>query len=439
MKKKSIIALLAVLLTALSGCGNKESQNIVTLAPPSPNPQYQEEVPIEEDTSSEVTPEKEPELKITNRTRIMVSDDGIISKTPSEPIDIDAVPTAEDSTLTRFKKNVDKISMPKNYKVSGTAKSSSESDSTFTICYMDSGEYYFFSNFDTVTIELYTENTNDVTKPVYVKAKNSLGEVSGYVDATTAESVEETKNDFEMTSIDSVVKNGNNYNVTGSYIWGSEQMNGTVTVSDNYTVYNIESDDGTTKTSMKVQTLLKMPITISDFDRTKQLTEDDLMSAVLGSFIDALSLDTESYDLSSADNSSVEMQEVSYENYSTDGSLISTVTVTFNDYGSYSNAIFVEKDTAGKIISSDSMEVKRINNDYCYHVNYRLDENINSDELVTELSILKSFTEITVQDNGVDADLWFTTRSPNRLLEIKQAANNTTAVVSDVSWKEITR
>lgn len=438
MKKKTIIALLAISLTALSGCGNKGSQDIVTLAPPSPSPQYQEEVPIEEDTSSEVIVEKEPELKITNRTRIMVSDDGVISKTPTEPIDMDAVPTEEDSTLTRFKKNVDKISMPKNYKISGTAKSSSESDSTFTVCYMDSGEYYFFSNFDTVTLELYTENVNDVTKPVYVKVKNSSGEISGYVDATIAASVEETKNDFRMTSIDSVVKNGNNYNVAGSYIWGGEQTDGMVTVSDNYTVYNIESDDGTTKTSMKVQTLLKMPVTTSDFDRTKQLTEDDLTSAILGSFIDALSSGIESSNSSGSDGL-VDVQEASYENYSADGSLISTVTVTFNDYGSYLNAIFVEKDTAGKIISSDSMELKRINNDYCYHVNYRLDENINADELVAELSSLKSFTEITVQDNGVDADLWFTTRNSNRLLEIKEAANNTTAVVSDISWKEITR
>lgn len=438
MKKKTIIALLAMSLTALSGCGSKESQDIVTLSPPSSSPQYKEEVPIEEDTSSEAVTEKELELKITSRTRIMVSDDGVISKTPTEPIDMDAVPTEEDSTLTRFKKNVDKISMPKNYKISGTAKSSSESDSTFTVCCMDSGEYYFFSNFDTVTLELYTENVNDVTKPVYVKAKNSSDEISGYVDTTTAASVEETKNDFRMTSIDSVVKNGNNYNVTGSYIWGGEQTDGMVTVSDNYTVYNIESDDGTTKTNMKIQTLLKMPATASDFDRTKQLTEDDLMSAIHGSFMDALSSGIESSNSSNID-STVDVQETSYENYSVDGSLVSTVTVTFNDYGSYLNAIFVEKDTAGKIISSDSMEVKRINNDYCYHVNYRLDENINADELIVELSSLKSFTEITVQDNGVDADLWFTTRSPSRLLEIKEAANNTTAVVSDISWKEITR
>lgn len=446
MKAKMLTIVLALSILTLCGCGNKDMHEAVTLAPP-PSPNVQVEEAPEEIPNDVQEQDVEPELQITNRTRIMVNDSNTVSKTPTEPIDVDAEPTEEDSTLSRFKKNIDKISMPKNTKISGTIKSSSESDSVFTVCYMESGEYYFFDNYDTFTLELYTENVKDKTKPIYIKAKNSSGEKSGYVDAEVAEQVEETKNDFRMTSIDSVIKNGNNYSVKGSYIWGGEQCDGIVTVGDNYTVYNIETDDGINKTSMKVQTLLKMPVTVSDFNRMDKLTEDDLTDIILGSFMDAITSG-----ITSSDDTKLNDDNI------VSGFLLNNLgifEVTFDKSKNPTMVSVVSEDAAGNVLSNYTLNNVKLADDFincCYHVNFRLDENVSGEDVINCLNsdeIIKpndSFDDseepfsFSYLDNGTDIDIWFSAGCSS-LVYFKEytsiISDKTGAVINDDSWKEI--
>ena len=174
----------------LAGCGKdaSENTNVVSLAPPAGNNAVsavnaEDNIDDVEDSTEDVTYVEKP--KITNRTKIMVSSEGEISKEPTvtdEPENEEYI--EEDTTLQRFKKNMSKITLPKNGKVTCNIESELYNNYVMGYSYMDNGATYVYMDYDDSLLEMYIEDINDSTKPLYINLKTNSTERSGYAYAT---------------------------------------------------------------------------------------------------------------------------------------------------------------------------------------------------------------------------------------------------------------
>ena len=284
-----------------------------------------------------------------------------------------------------------KITLPKNGKVTCNVESELYDSYVMGYSYMDDGATYVYMDYNDSLLEMYIEDINNRTKPLYVSLKTNNTERSGYAYATAEDAGIDTmaggSDDFEMTSVNDVLKNGGNYNVSGSFIWNNEQYDGTVTVGENYTVYNIECEKDGDKLSASIQTLLKMPVTKSNFSNT-EFESDDLIEIVFSFYageevgIDDIQKDVENMFTTSVETSTdVTSSELvpdtgSYFDY--DGNLQYTVTNTPKDNTS---VISVKKDSAGNIISTEIFDMYFDGSTYFVCATFQCNENILGDDI----------------------------------------------------------
>lgn len=416
-----LVVCLSVML--LAGCGKDKSENanVVSLAPPPDNSNVVSMTNTEDDTidvenqSEGVTTVEKP--KITNRTKIMISSEGELSKEPTVTDEPEDVYVEEDTTLQKFKKNMSKISLPKNGKVTCEVKSELYDNYTVGYSYMSDGATYVYMDYNDSLLEMYLENINDSTKPLYINLKTGTTERSGYAYATAEDAGIDTmaggSDDFEMTSINDVLKNGGNYNVSGSFIWNNEQYEGTVTVGENYTVYSIDCEKDGDKLSASVQTLLKMPVTKSNFSNTE--LEDTAVIEIVMSFfageqvgMEDVKKDVENLFSSSSTTSDVainnetESDTGSYMDY--EGNLQYTVTNTLKDDTS---VVSIKKDVSGNIISTKVFDIHFDGTYYFVCATFQCDENILGsdireawDEIQYTLPYMTQHGSTSFQDDG---------------------------------------
>jgi hypothetical protein len=264
MKYKYLI--LSLLLLSLTGCGNKEEEatnSSITLAPPKI-----EEVIVHSDNPQPMQVEKPEvqELEIKSRTKIMVSADNVDSfnKKEAEPIDMTQV--IEDTPiLSRFKSNISNIKFPKNYRVTGTA-TDGEKNTTLSISKMHSGELYTSINYEDILLEKFTPNDNTEVKEVYI-ISNKDGEVieGKALSYSAVDTV--SYSDFELLSISDATEYGNNYKLEATFIVDGQQTTGTLSISESMTVHSIKYNYNGMDYDLKVQTLLKLPKTINEFQK----------------------------------------------------------------------------------------------------------------------------------------------------------------------------
>ena len=416
MKYRLCIVVCASIML-LAGCGKdtSENTNVVSLAPPTGNNTVsvvntEDNTADVEDSTEDVTYVEKP--KVTNRTKIMVSSEGEISKEPTvtdEPENEEYI--EEDTTLQRFKKNMSKITLPKNGKVTCKIESELYDNYVMGYSYMDNGATYVYMDYDDSLLEMYIEDINDSTKPLYINLKTNSTERSGYAYATAEDAGIDTmaggSDDFEMTSINDVLKNGGNYNISGSFIWNNEQYDGTVTVGENYTVYNIECEKDGDKLSASVQTLLKMPVTKSNFSNT-EFESDDVIEIIFSFYagkevgIDNIKEGVEDlFSTSSAKSTGTVNNEIAPDTGSymdNNGNLQYTVTNTLKDDTS---VISIKKDIAGNIISTEVFDIYFDGNKYFVCATFQCDENILGSDINNAWNDTKQTVPYMTQNGNI--------------------------------------
>ena len=263
MKYKCLI--IALLLFSLTGCNKEEvaQESSVSLTPPkiednvvhSKNPQ-----PMQVEK-----PEVE-ELEIKSRTKIMVSEENMDSfnKKEIEPVDVSQV-EEETPILSRFRDNISNIKFPKNYRITGTL-TSEDKNTSISISKMSTGELYTSINYEDILLEQFTPNDNNEVKEVYIISNNGDEVIEGKALSYSAVEVT-TYDDFELLSINDVKEYGNNYTIEGTFTINNQQITGTLIVSESMTIHAIYYSQDGMRYDLKVQTLLKMPKTVNEFQK----------------------------------------------------------------------------------------------------------------------------------------------------------------------------
>lgn len=263
MKYKYLV--LALLLFSLSGCNKEEvtQESSISLTPP----KVEETVVHSENPQPmQVEKPKVEELEIKSRTKIMVNEENMDSfnKKEVEPIDVSQV-EEETPILSRFRDNISNIKFPKNYRVTGTL-TGEDKNTSISISKMSTGELYASINYENILLEQFTPNDNNEVKEIYVVSNSGDENIEGK--ALSYSAVEfTTYDDFELLSINDVKEYGNNYTVEGTFTIDNQQITGTLTVSESMTIHTIDYSHNGMSYDLKVQTLLKMPKTVNEFQK----------------------------------------------------------------------------------------------------------------------------------------------------------------------------
>lgn len=401
MKGKLILLACCLVLT---GCGKEEQ--IIEDTPSSvvlELPQSTQEPTIIEEEPDEST-STTPVFEVDNRTNIMVSDsnkDTFNKKTEPEGTEETEEPEEENPLLSRFKQNQDNIKLPDNYKVSGTINITEDKSVTLSVLYKDKQAYTVY-NYNGVVIEQFVvDNTvGDNIKEVYGRLTNDTSDIKGKLPRCT-DLNKSTYSDFKVLGVEYVSKKGNNYDVKSSFIINGEQVNGTITVGDNMNVYSINYDYNGINYSLKVQTLLKMPIQVSDFSAVN-LTEDDY-TTYCNYFNNVFSQTKEETKLVQQEESEdVPSGWLTYDksvktDLDTNGNIISINVIEVYTYSDYTITVTTKKDVDGniidKIVNNSSITTEeKTEEGYSLTLKptFALDENITPDELTKDITTYDS-------------------------------------------------
>lgn len=398
MKTKYL--LIALSLVTLVGCGKEVEitpDNIpdVILTPP-----------ITEDTTIDTEVEERvdkqlKELQITDRTKIMVDEKNMdtfnkketSTDNPSEEV------VEENKLLSRFKENMANISFPLNYRVVGTAEVSADKTVNISVARMGTGSAYTCYNYGNILLEQFIVDDRLNYSDKYVSYKCDGFTANGRLKTDVASDMI-TFDDFRVAEISNVLKVGNNYKVDGSFIVGSTQVDGTITVGDNMNVYNLEFIKNGIIYELKIQTVLKMPKEQADFNVTDLTDEENATYCKYAANI----LKTE--EVSTEDTSGDEIPteglvdtkesvDVKLDEFGNIVQIIVTKIYTY-DNGDVINQIIV-KDKDGSVISSDikkqdnPQEIETVDEEEAYlssielKPTFALDENISAAELTESL------------------------------------------------------
>lgn len=269
MKYRHLI--LITLLFALTGCNKDEqvSSNSITLTPPK-----NEEIIIHSANPQpmEVEEKEIEDLEIKSRTKIMINNTNSQSyvKKDIETVDVNNI-REETPILSRFRENISNIKFPKNYRIIGDIKNTDKSTS-ISISKMSSGELYVSINYDNILLEQFTPNDDTDIKDVYIISNIDGDVIEGKALSYSAVDIT-TYEDFKILSIIDVVESGNNYKVNAVFNVDNQQVNGTLIVSENMNVHSIKYNHNNLEYDLKVQTLLKLPKTINQFQMNNITTE----------------------------------------------------------------------------------------------------------------------------------------------------------------------
>lgn len=402
MKRKLILLTFCL---ALTGCG-KEEQIVIEDTPSSivlELPQSTQESPIIEEVPEESTSVK-PVFEVDNRTNIMVSDsnkDAFNQKTePEESVETEE-PEEENPLLSRFKQNQDNIKLPDNYKVSGTININEDKSVTLSVSYKDKQAYTVYNYNDVVIEQFVVDNTvGDNIKEVYGRVTNDTVDIKGKLPRCT-DLNKSTYSDFKVLGVEYVSRKGNNYDVKSSFIINGEQVNGTITVGDNMNVYSINYDYNDTSYSLKVQTLLKMPIQISDFGAVT-LTEEEYVLYNNHFNNVFFQIEVETTPVQQEESEDVPSGWLAYDksvktDLDTNGNIVSINVIEVYTYSDCIITVTTKKDFDGNIIDrtvdNSSITVEEENEEgypLTLKPTFALDENIMPDELTESITTYNS-------------------------------------------------
>lgn len=266
MNKRILIAVLGIAIS-ITGCSLPfkksepiEQQEVVQeVSEPVEEVQLTQEENITDDAATAAT--SYAEIEVHDKMKVDVDNTDTFNQKTQEVTE----EKPKDELLEKYQNNINNIKFPTNYKV--TMNYPAVNDVQLMFQSMDGKSIYCSLQSGNNILEFACDDTT-LSNPVMKGAFTANGDVKYFSTKDTSDiSSSIVIDNFRMTSISSVIKNGNVYKLTGTYKFGNggTELYGDVNVGDSFIVQSFSYTEGLSRIEGKVQTILKLTKTERQF------------------------------------------------------------------------------------------------------------------------------------------------------------------------------
>ena len=266
MNKRILIAVLGIAITT-TGCSLPfkksepvEQQEVVQeVSEPVEEVQLDQNKNITDDAAT--TAKSYAEIEVHDKMKVDVNSTDTFNQKTQETTE----EAPKDELLEKYQNNINNIKFPTNYKV--TMNYPAVNDVQLMFQSMDGKSIYCSLQSGNNILEFACDDTT-LSNPNMKGAFTANGDVKYFSTRNTSDiSSSIVIDNFRMTSISSVIKNGNVYKLTGTYKFGNggTELYGDVNVGDSFIVQSFSYAEGLSRIEGKVQTILKLTKTERQF------------------------------------------------------------------------------------------------------------------------------------------------------------------------------
>lgn len=266
MNKRILIAVLGIAIS-ITGCSLPfkksepvEQQEVVQeVAEPVEEVQLEQKENITDDAATAAT--SYAEIEVHDKMKVDVDNTDTFNQKTQEVTE----EQPKDELLEKYQNNINNIKFPTNYKV--TMNYPAVNDVQLMFQSMDGKSIYCSLQSGNNILEFACDDTT-LSNPIIKGAYTANGDVKYFSTENTSDfSSSIVIDNFRMTSISSVIKNGNVYKLTGSFKFGNggTELYGDVNVGDSFIVQSFSYTEGLSRVEGKVQTILKLTKTERQF------------------------------------------------------------------------------------------------------------------------------------------------------------------------------